>query len=80
MIRKNSCKQVWREDQLVSHPEPDLRVWYPVQVDYLMSRLTSLEGRIGGTEDQLNIEMDHRYTFPREKGLDMCLKSTSTIM
>ena len=26
-----------------------------------MSRLTSLEGRIGGTEDQLNIEMDHRY-------------------
>ena len=30
------------------------------QVDYLMSRLTSLEGRIGGTEDQLNIEMDHR--------------------
>ena len=32
------------------------------QVDYLMSRLTSLEGRIGGTEDQLNIEMDHRYS------------------
>ena len=31
-----------------------------LQVDYLMSRLTSLEGRIGGTEDQLNIEMDHR--------------------
>ncbi len=31
-----------------------------MQVDYLMSRLTSLEGRIGGTEDQLNLEMDHR--------------------
>ena len=30
-----------------------------------MSRLTSLEGRIGGTEDQLNIEMDHRYTILR---------------
>lgn len=33
---------------------------YFLQVDYLMSRLTSLEGRIGGTEDQLNLEMDHR--------------------
>lgn len=32
-----------------------------LQVDYLLSKLSSLEGRISGTEDQLNIEMDHRY-------------------
>ena len=31
-----------------------------MQVDYLMSRLSSLEGKIGGTEMQLNLELDHR--------------------
>ena len=31
-----------------------------LQVDFLLSRLQSLEERIDGCEDQLNIELDHR--------------------
>ena len=37
------------------------------QVDYLMSRMSSLKARIAGIEDQLNIEMDHRFLL-----IDLC--------
>lgn len=42
-----------------------------LQVDYLMSRLSALKGRIAGIEDQLNIEMDHRCveTLPEDAKL-----------
>ena len=44
-----------------------------VQVDYLMSRLSSLEGKIGGTEMQLNLELDHRSALTMEHTLYMRL-------
>ena len=43
-----------------------LRIWWcdpvlgGVQVDGLLGRLTSLEAKIRGTEDLINIELDHR--------------------